>query len=877
MSFSDLLTPRKEVLSEQGIEGIIDLENALTPRKGKIEADPRRFFALTYPTADIRRVLREFHNRFNTARESPGLYLFEGLKGCGKSHLLLLFYHLFKNPEEGRGWLRRHQIECSLPPDIAVIVNKFTDMPLVSIWGFILDGLKVPRVEGQPIQPGRREMEKALSGKRVLIIFDELEQGIKCLQEPYRSQNIAFLQMLSEWANQTSDVTVCASLYGETEEPGATLKRVPCCRVQFRETTDRAKVVLHRLFEKYETFNAESASPVVDSYMNVWQRHTRIGQPDYRSRFLTSYPFTPELMELLLERVPSRGGFQNVRGALGFLGNLVRLTHQRADVVAPGQASLADREVMERLHDLDVSGDLLRKAQSNYAELKNQPLADEIAAAVLLYTVTSPRGARTSGCTRDELMRSVLRPETDVNTFEQTLSAFTRFAANFHSTEGRYYFDTEDQPEAKVEFRALKVEDAEARDFLRQLFLQEIFRELNAVFFDETAATQEALNALAKDRVRFVLAPKRLKPEDRHALFHGLEFRNQVLLLEPRDKEFDLNRNADLLHWAKRQIAVDALLVSTEQPELRDTYERIKRADRKYCVDAIRRAGLVYISWQKYGATAQEDIVEEEEITSRDLSAAEVVRAIHDRLFPVQVVVEHLGSRLSSLLGKSVRAIERDYKSTLTYPVPLYESVVPKAVRQLARDGVLSVQHPRGNYSHEDPDLSDTELLEATVGPPLEKAPAPKPSLGLPPSGARPLSPGAVPVTTTAPATSAQQPPSASLLTEEVRCPPQLSPGELRQEIALRLAAHADAAVEEAVFQIFLHEETGDLSSYPAGLRGGLTGPGTLEVEIKIRRPGPLTKAQVEQLAESLPNIPQAHYQATLKVAARKEGVASRG
>jgi energy-coupling factor transporter ATP-binding protein EcfA2 len=293
MSFSAFLTPRKEVLSEQGIEGIIDLENALTPRKGKIEADPRRFLALTYPTADIRRVLKEFHNRFSTTAESPGLYLFEGLKGCGKSHLLLLLYHLFKSPQEGRAWLGRHKIECSLPPDITVIVNKFTDMPLVSIWGFILRELKTPRVESQPIQPGRREMEKALSGKRVLIIFDELEQGIRCMQEPHRSQNIAFLQMLSEWANQTRDMTLCAALYGETEEPGATLKRVPCCRVQFRETGDRAKVVLHRLFENYDTFKVESAASVVDSYMNVWQRHTRIGQPDYRSRFLTSYPFTP--------------------------------------------------------------------------------------------------------------------------------------------------------------------------------------------------------------------------------------------------------------------------------------------------------------------------------------------------------------------------------------------------------------------------------------------------------------------------------------------------------------------------------------------------------------------------------------------------------
>ncbi|HZO98668.1 MAG TPA: AAA family ATPase, partial [Terriglobia bacterium] len=780
MSFSDLLTPRKEVLSEQGIEGIIDLDNALTPRKGKVEADPRRFFALTYPTADIRRVLREFHNRFNTMRASPGLYLFEGLKGCGKSHLLLLLYHLFKSSEEGRAWLGRHQIECSLPQGITVIVNKFTDMPLVSIWEYILRELKIPCAEAQPIQPGKREMESALSGRRVVIIFDELEQGIRCLQEPYRSQNIAFLQMLSEWANQTRDVTLCVALYGETEEPGATLKRVPCCRVQFRETGDRAKVVLHRLFENHDSLRTDSAAAVVDSYLNAWQRHTRIAQPDYRSQFLTSYPFTPELMELLLERVPARGGFQNVRGALGFLGNLVRQTHQRADVIAPGQASLADREVMERLHDLDVSGDLLRKAQNNYEDLKGQPLADEIAAAVLLYTVTSPRGTRTSGCTRDELMRSVLRPDSDVNTFEQTLTAFTRFAANFHSTEGRYYFDTEDQPEAKVEFRALRVDDAEARAFLRQLFLQEILREPSAVFFEDSATTQEALNALPKDRIRFVLGPRRLKPEDRHALFHGLEVRNQVLLLEPRDPDFDLDRHPDLLHWAKRQIAAEALLASIEQAELRETYERIKRADRKYSVDAIRRAGLVYIAWQRYGATAQEDMVEEEEITSRELTAHEVIQALHTRLFPVQRIVEHLSSRLSGLLGKSVRAIEREYKSTLTFPVPLYESTIPKAIRQLAGDGVLSVQHPRGNYCDQDPDLSDTELLEATLSAPFEKPPLPRPPLGPSGEGLGPPVPDSATSAATAPAGPPAEPPAAIAAVEEVKCPPKLSPGELR-------------------------------------------------------------------------------------------------
>lgn len=48
-------------------------------------------------------------------------------------------------------------------------------------------------------------------------------------------------------------------------------------------------------------------------------------------------------------------------------------------------------------------------------------------------------------------------------------------------------------------------------------------------------------------------------------------------------------------------------------------------------------------------------------------------------------------------------------------------------------------------------------------------------------------------------------------------------------------------------------------------------------MEIEIRPHGPLTKAQVEQMAESLPSIAQAHYQATLKVAVRRESAASDG
>jgi len=123
MSYSDLLKPRRDVLSEDGIEGIIDFENLKDSRKRKIEARPADFFALTYPTADARRVIETVHRRFSGDRDAPGLFLFEGLKGSGKSHLLLMVYHLFVSRAAGKGWLDRHNLKCDVPQDAVVVLR----------------------------------------------------------------------------------------------------------------------------------------------------------------------------------------------------------------------------------------------------------------------------------------------------------------------------------------------------------------------------------------------------------------------------------------------------------------------------------------------------------------------------------------------------------------------------------------------------------------------------------------------------------------------------------------------------------------------------------------------------------------------------------
>jgi len=460
MPYSALLRPRREVLSPEGVDGIIDLANLTSTRRKALEKDAVRFFALTYPTADIRRVLEELDRRFNTDKQTAGLFLFEGLKGTGKSHLLLLIYHLFNSRAEASEWLRRHCLQCRLPNDAVVVINKFTDLPLSSIWDFIYVQLGLPPTEKTLVHPGQMDMERSLSGKRLVLIFDELEQGVRVISDAaIRAQNIAFLQLLSEWGNRSSEVTMFASIYSTEEEPGQTLKRVPSNRLQFSQLEDRVKVVLHRLFENSDGLDKDAVAAVVSSYVNVWRRHSPLPE-SYMDRFRSSYPFTPDLTDILLKRIPARGGFQGVRGALGFLANLVRLTHEKTDIITPGHANLDDSEVRTRLGDLEPSGDLIERARTDATNLAAKyPLASELTAATFLYTVSSTVGSRQAGCTVEELQRSALSVGTDINDLTQALHALEKYGAHFHYREGRYYFDPEEQPDAKVEFKSLFVSD----------------------------------------------------------------------------------------------------------------------------------------------------------------------------------------------------------------------------------------------------------------------------------------------------------------------------------------------------------------------------------------------------------------------------------
>ena len=406
-----------------------------------------------------------------------------------------------------------------------------------------------------------------------------------------------------------------------------------------------------------------------------------------------------------------------------------------------------------------------------------------------------------------------------------------------------------------MEFRSLLVKEERARGYLLSLWREELFRETQAaVVFTDVEQTQDELQKLEKGRLRFVLSPRRLKPEERQKLYHGLEERNQVILLEPRDPKFEVLANRDLLKWAQRTLAAGDLAGTSQDAARKTEYERLAREDRKNILDALRRAGLIYLHPEGEGF--------EEESLGNSTTKEDVVNRMSQDIYPVQMLAEDLGQRLEEYKGRTIKDVDRDYRTLLGYPVPTHFNSVFKAVRLLCEDGKLGVRHQRGDFSGEDPPLTENELANATLDAPFARSqPLPLPTPGSP-------SPLPVPELSPDPVPAGGMPAPAPVRDQvtEIAVPAQLGPGALRQELAARLQALDGVRVSRVRFTLFLEKVAGDLSALPQGLRGSLSGSGTLIAEISIVKEAVGGKGEVEQLAERLPNIPDATYSARLEI-----------
>ncbi len=849
-----LLEPRDEVMNGR-LQSVIDLERVTDPRRRALESRPRDFLACTYVSGEIRRLVEGLKKRLISPEAETGLFLAEGPKGVGKSHDLVIPLHLVGSTAECQDWLTENGLSFSVPAGTSVMSRKFTDFPLDSLWAVIGQELGATFSANQP--PDINQLRAALEGKKLVVIFDELESGVRAISnEALRQKNINFLQMLSEESNRAgSNIALIASVYDGNIEPGLTLKRVQRVELRFQDSTDRRKVLFHRLFKKSPAIPSSEIDAIINSYLNTWRRFNIDIPRDYPDHLRETFPFTPELLDVALIRIrQSKGGFQGTRGSLGFLAALVRSRCNATHLITLADASLMDPEMRTWLANLDPSQNLITCAESNLRDLRANDFADQIASATLLASLApSPKQP---GITEDELARQVIAPGSDYNAFGISLTNFTKLGSFFHERAGSLFFDTKENAHSKVNLRAISVSDEEAWEKVTSWWANDVLRDPEVVVFSDPAATQAKLNAAAQTGIRVVVAPRHLKSEEIHGFYFGLKKRNTVVLVEPRDERVILRNNANLLKYGKNWLAADYLARNAGDAAKSTEFSRIGNDDRRYAVDYLKKTNFVHVHVITFGGSAADSDFQRENLpaaATREQITTHLTRA----LYPAPLLQDHLSARVNDIIGKKVSQVENEYRSTPGFPILMSQSIFEEAIRGLAELGtVVGIQHTKGRFCGQCCTLNSDELADALITTPFEVAPSSSTTPQLfNPSIQRPTDPAGPSSSNTilhpsfggaAPAQPAAQPVSSTFL------PTRL---EVRQQVASLLNEHEGRRVLSVRFALTYNERTVEVSTLPSFLRGSLSGPGKFAGEASIEFVGPFTKAQVEEMAERLPDF----------------------
>ena len=187
-------------------------------------------------------------------------------------------------------------------------------------------------------------------------------------------QTVAFIQRLSSKVAQLPNVCVVISLpdidqvsekeyYSQVQRVAGRQKQV----VTVASDDDIPHIIRRRLFETGEDIISDRASNIIQSYVDECVGSNSIpqdGAEAYAKRFRSTYPFTPDVLDVLYKRWGSYHKFQRTRGALRLLSSVV---HSLLD---------SDRPYIT-LADIDLGVDVIRKELVSYAGPNTESVISE--------------------------------------------------------------------------------------------------------------------------------------------------------------------------------------------------------------------------------------------------------------------------------------------------------------------------------------------------------------------------------------------------------------------------------------------------------------------------------------------------------------------
>ncbi|MFC2125661.1 ATP-binding protein [Bacteroidota bacterium] len=554
--------------------------------------DTDTFFKKTYLTLGLQNLLSVVKKRIRGKGGDPIIQI-QTPFGGGKTHALIAMYH------KAQEWGAQ-----------SVVAVGTALGPKDTLWGLLEEQLtgKVEKCTGQ-VSPGKETLRNLLADNQpIIILMDEVLEyatkaaGVKVGNSNLAAQTMAFMQELTEAISTLEKVclvvTLPASLIEHYDE-GAEKLYQQLQKVSGRvekiytpvEENEISKIIRRRLFNEIDLDGAkETASSFVEYADKENISPGSLPPSEYRTRFTDSYPFTPEVIDVLYQRWGSFHTFQRTRGVLRLLSLVIHsLKDSNQPYISLSDFDLGNQELRQELikhigaeFNSIISSDIT-SGESGSQKVNNElgkayrglNIGTRTSTTIFLYSFS---GGQEHGTTLGEIKRSATTLQNPSPLVAEAIEQLKGKLFYLQSRADKYYFSNQANLNRILLNNVENIKETDLIELESDLLRISIRSGILKTYIWE----DKPFNISDSEELKLVI----LKKEDKALINDMLKskgqtprvYRNTVFFLYPLDAE-----RSGFINTLKRKIAFENIstdkhlnLSDDQKKEVKDEIKKIE-------------------------------------------------------------------------------------------------------------------------------------------------------------------------------------------------------------------------------------------------------------------------------------------------------------
>ena len=730
--FHSIAIPHKDIL-----EGRLKMDVfaadlfAVSQNKGPDEyKDPDIFFGKTYLTEGLKNLLSAVEKRLTGKGGDPVIQLHTPFGG-GKTHSLIAIYHKSKE------WKAK---------TVVLVGTELSGED--TLWGEIEKKLtgKISLMKGN-VSPGKQNLKKLFEANQpLLILMDEVLQyvtkaaGVNVGENNLASQTIAFMQELTETVASMEKIALVITLpssipehYDESSEKLFTMLEHISRRVEKNfipvNENEITLVIRRRLFS---SIDEKEAAKIIKDYVDFIEKENILpsdGKPsEYNELFKKSYPFLPEVVEILYHRWGTFPHFQRTRGVLRLLSLVIHsVKDKNLPYISLANFDLSDQELRQELvthigseFNSVIAADITdnnagakrvnQKLGQAYQGLK---LGERAAVTIFMYSFS---GGNVKGSTLNEIKRSASVFSNPASVIGDTVGLLEKELFYLQTVDNKYYFSNQPNLNRILITYMDNIRGAEVTDAEKELLKENIrLGTLHSILWEKDSA-----NIADDSYLKLIFLQEKDEEVIKRIIFNKGQTprvnRNTLIFVYPSEFE-----RSSFISLIKRKIALGLikndknLNLSDEQKKTvlngyRKAEENSIEALRKYykLVALPTKEGFreIDLGVPTYGTNNSLT----EEIYNKLKAEGEIL----EKLAPLALKTKYLS-------GKEYVSTKQIYQSSLNTPGEIRlvnKSVLIKCIQDGVQQGMFGLgefinDEKKVHYYKQNPDvaLSENEIL----------------------------------------------------------------------------------------------------------------------------------------------------------------------